>query len=69
VEEMSVILNHKELVKVGLWAKNFFTEDYLFSIEGTNQEPILVARLPLPNGGIGVEKYLISDILPLDRWA
>ena len=64
---MPVILSYEELIKVSLWAKDFFTEDYLFSIEGTNQEPILVARLPLPNGGIGVEKYLISDILPLDR--
>lgn len=64
---MPVILSYKELIKVGLWAKDFFTEDYLFSIEGTNQEPVLVARLPLPNGGMGVEKYLISDILPLDR--
>lgn len=61
---MPVILSYKELIKVGLWAKDFFTEDYLFSIEGTNQEPILVARLPLPNGGVGVEKYLISDIFP-----
>ena len=64
---MPVILSYEELIKVGLWAKDFFTEDYLFSIEGTNQEPVLVARLPLPNGGMGVEKYLISDILPLDR--
>ena len=64
---MPVILSYEELIKVGLWAKDFFTEDYLFSIEGTNQEPVLVARLPLSNGGMGVEKYLISDILPLDR--
>ena len=61
---MPVILSYEELIKVGLWAKDFFTEDYLFSIEGTNQEPVLVARLPLPNGGMGVEKYFISDILP-----
>lgn len=66
---MPVILSYEELVKVGLWARNFFTDDYYFSIEGTNAEPILVARLPLSNGGEGVEKYLISDILPLDKWA
>lgn len=60
---MATILSYEELIKVSEWAKEFFTKEYYFTIEGSNLDPYLVARLPLEGGGAGIEKYRIADIM------
>lgn len=64
---MATILSYEELIKVSEWAKKFFTEEYYFTIEGSNLDPYLVARLPLEGGGAGIEEYRIANIMQ-DRY-
>lgn len=58
----STVLSYDELKKVSEWAVRFFTKEYYFKFEGKNDDPILVAMLPLSNGCTSIEKYHIKDI-------
>ena len=60
---MATVLSYEELIKVSEWVKEYFTEEYYFTIEGKNLDPYLVARLPLEGGGFGIEKYRIANIV------
>jgi hypothetical protein len=60
---MATVLSYEELTRVSEWVKEYFTEEYYFTIEGSNLDPYLIARLPLKGGGFGIEKYRIANIV------